>query len=288
MDDPPLKHQLDYLIGCLLDERAAHEGSSLERPADVTKDGGRSLHGSRFDPLPPGAPLDESWALFRALVNVREPWPADERFLAAQDQVLHELIARKGITSADGLAPVPSDPRLRLWRGDITTLEADAIVNAANSRLLGCWIPGHHCIDNAIHTYAGVQLRLACNDIMRAQGFDEPTGSAKVTEAFNLPSRLVVHTVGPIANGRPTERQRAQLASCYASCLDAAHERGAKSIAFCCISTGVFGFPQGEAARIAVGAVRRWLDEHGPHAPSVVFNVFGQADEALYRSLLGF
>lgn len=288
MDDRTLQEHVDHLTDYLLDERSVHERSDSGQPADVTKDGGRSLQDRRFDPLPPGASLAESWALFRALVNVREPWPADERFLAAQDQVLRELIARKGITSADGLAPVPGDPRLRLWRGDITTLEADAIVNAANSRLLGCWVPGHHCIDNAIHTYAGVQLRLACNNIMRAQGFDEPTGSAKVTEAFNLPSRLVVHTVGPIANGQPTERQRAQLASCYASCLDAAHERGAQSIAFCCISTGVFGFPQGEAARIAVGAVRRWLDEHGPHAPLVVFNVFGQTDEALYRSLLRF
>jgi O-acetyl-ADP-ribose deacetylase (regulator of RNase III) len=182
--------------------------------------------------------------------------------------------------------PSPADGRLRLWRGDITTLAADAIVNAANSQMLGCWVPGHHCIDNAIHTFAGVQLRLACALLMQAQGHEEPTGQAKVTDAYNLPTKRIIHTVGPIANGLPTARHRAELASCYRSCLDAAAAEGLHSLAFCCISTGIFGFPQEEAAGIAVRTVRAWLDEAATDLV-VVFNVFGAKDELLYRGLLG-
>lgn len=166
-------------------------------------------------------------------------------------------------------------------------MATDGIVNAANSQMLGCWVPSHYCIDNAIHTFAGVQLRLACSDIMQAQGHEEPTGQAKVTSAFNLPSKYIVHTVGPIANGRPTPQHESQLASCYESCLDAAAEHSMESLAFCCISTGVFGFPQESAAKIAVDAVRRWLAEHPSTGITIVFNVFGEKDEAIYKKLLG-
>ena len=231
--------------------------------------------------------LDSAWEQFRALVNTREPLPVPDKFLAAQDRLLQGLVADAGVTDAAALPSAPADARLALWRGDITTLAADAIVNAANSGMLGCWIPGHHCIDNAIHTYAGVQLRLECARLMRAQGHEEPTGQAKVTPAFNLPARWIVHTVGPIANGAPTNLHRAQLAQCYRSCLDAAAQQGCRTVAFCCISTGVFGFPQDEAARIAVATVQEWLDEHAPTTPlRVVFNVFGDADERIYRELL--
>ncbi len=235
------------------------------------------------------ASTEELWLAFRALVNVREPWPADADLLAAQDELLQGLIAKAGVTSVESTTPAPEDARLRLWRGDITTLAADAIVNAANDGMTGCWAPLHYCIDNAIHTFAGIQLRLECARIMAEQGHPEPTGQAKVTPAYNLPARHVVHTVGPIANGAVTDQLRAQLASSYRSCLDAAAHAGDVSIALCCISTGVFGFPADEAANVAVSTVRAWLAERdaaGEPTLTVVFNVFNEADEARYRRLL--
>ncbi len=237
-----------------------------------------------------GASTEELWLAFRALVNVREPWPADADLLAAQDELLQGLITNAGVTSVDDTEPAPEDARMRLWRGDITTLAADAIVNAANDGMMGCWAPLHYCIDNAIHTFAGMQLRLECARVMAQQGHPEPTGQAKVTPAYNLPARHVVHTVGPIANGMVTDELRAQLASSYRSCLDAAAQADDASIALCCISTGVFGFPADEAAEIAVGTVCAWLAERDAHREPtlvVVFNVFSEADEARYRQLLG-
>ena len=226
------------------------------------------------------------WSLFRALVNTRPPWPASDRFYELQDELLQGMIAETGIKTLDDASISPIDNRLRLWRGDITTFEADAIVNAANSQMLGCWAPGHFCIDNAIHTFAGVQLRIECARIMEKQGHEEPTGQAKITPAYNLPSRFVVHTVGPIANGVPTDEHRALLGSSYTSCLDMAASHDLRSIVFCCISTGVFGFPQKEAARIAVNTVRTWLDT-GETDMTVVFNVFSERDEDIYRDILG-
>ncbi len=229
--------------------------------------------------------VDELFSTFRALVNTRPAIPASEAFLSGQDELLQGMIAEKGITEVGDIAPSAVDPRLCLWRGDITALAADAIVNAANSQMLGCWVPGHHCIDNAVHTFAGVQLRLACARLMDEQGHEEPTGAAKITPAYNLPAAYVIHTVGPIAAGHPNARHRMQLASCYRSCLDVAARSGARSIAFCCISTGVFGFPQEEAARIAIETVRAWLDGQGSDM-TVVFNVFLASDEEIYRTLL--
>lgn len=237
----------------------------------------------------PAQPVPDAdlWPTFRALVNTRPPVPANPEFLAGQDRLLRELIAQKGVTKLEDLAPLAADPRLRLWRGDITTLAVDVIVNAANSQMLGCWVPGHHCIDNAIHTFAGVQLRLECAGLMEAQGHDEPTGQAHITGAYNLPARHILHTVGPIVeNGRPSRRQREQLASCYTSCLDLAAEQGLHSVAFCSISTGVFGFPIEVAAPIAVAAVRSWLDEHPAAEMTVVFDVFSEHDEQVYRRAL--
>lgn len=236
-----------------------------------------------------GTPTEQLWLAFRALVNVREPWQPDPDMLAAQDELLQGLIAEAGVTRVEDTAASPIDPRLHLWRGDITTLAADAIVNAANDGMTGCWAPLHYCIDNAIHTFAGMQLRVECAQIMQQQGHAEPTGQAKVTSAYNLPARHVIHTVGPIANGNPSPLHRMQLASCYRSCLDAAVWAHDASIAFCCISTGVFGFPPVEAAPIAIDTVRAWIaerDEKGQDAPAVVFNVFSQSDETLYAKLL--
>lgn len=235
--------------------------------------------------VPTAEGIDELWDIFRALVNTRPPIPVDPAWLAQQDELLQGMIADAGVATLDDTLPALSDSRLRLWRGDITTLAVDAIVNAANSQMLGCWVPGHFCIDNAIHTFAGVQLRIECARIMQAQEHEEPTGLAKITPAYNLPSKYVIHTVGPIANGVPTDEHRRLLASCYRSCLDLAVESGLGSVAFCCISTGVFGFPQKEAAEIAVRTVRAWFTDHDVDT-TVVFNVFGATDERLYRELL--
>lgn len=238
--------------------------------------------------LKAGQPLpekeEEKLRLFRSLVNVRPPAPVSDAFLRVQDDFLREEIERKGITDVETLRPVREN--LCLWQGDITTLRADAVVNAANSQLLGCFFPCHSCIDNVIHTYAGVQLRLACADIMRKQGHPEKTGGAKITEAFNLPSRYVLHTVGPIVSGTLTRENCEKLASCYRSCLELAVKAGLRSIAFCCISTGEFHFPNERAAEIAVHTVLEYLAA-GSHKIKVVFNVFQDKDYAIYRRLLG-
>lgn len=234
----------------------------------------------------PQASFDDLWLVFRSMVNVRPPWPASPEFLEDQDLLLPALIEQAGVHTVADAEPSPGDRRMLLWRGDITTLQADAIVNAANSAMTGCWQPLHYCIDNAIHTYAGVQLRALMASIMEAQGHEEPTGHAKITPAFNLPSKHIIHTVGPIASGRPTDTHRRQLALSYRACLDTAYANDCLSIALCCISTGVFGFPQEEAASIAVRTVREWMAEHPESALIVVFNVFGEVDEALYRRQL--
>ena len=222
---------------------------------------------------------------YRTLANVREPMPATDKFFAAQDRMLQGLIAEAGILDASALPRTPLDGRLSLWRGDITTLAADVVVNAANSRLLGCWVPGHHCIDNAIHSAAGMELRQACAQLMARQGHEEPTGQAKLTPGYHLPCRYVLHTVGPIITGPVTRRDQALLASCYRACLALAEAHGLASVAFCCISTGEFHFPNDLAAQIAVDTVSAWQRDH-PQAPAVVFNVFKDEDRALYEALL--
>ena len=227
---------------------------------------------------------DSQRYLLRCLMNVRQPGPLPERFLAAQDALLREEAAQKGVVHVSELPALPSDSRLVLWQGDLTRLDADAIVNAANSHLLGCFRPGHNCIDNVIHSAAGLQLREECAAIMRRQGHEEPTGSAKLTKGYNLPARHVLHTVGPIITGPRTDRDRELLASCYRACLSLAEENGLKSVAFCCISTGVFHFPKKEAARIAVATVREYLRNSG--LERVVFCVHGDENLAAYRALL--
>ncbi len=218
--------------------------------------------------------------LLRSLLNIRPPRPIGEDFLAVQDEYLREETAQKGITDIAGLTPV--EPGIYLWQGDITTLKCGAIVNAANSGMTGCYVPCHGCIDNAIHTYAGVQLRLACAELMEKQGHEEPAGQAKLTSAYDLPCRYILHTVGPIVYGRVTGKDRELLASCYRSCLELARKNGIGSVAFCCISTGEFHFPNGEAAKIAVDTVRQYRGD-----TEVIFNVFKDVDYEIYRELLG-
>lgn len=222
--------------------------------------------------------------LLRALFNVRPPIPADEEFLRVQDAYLKEETRQKGVTDLADLAPIRPD--IYLWQGDITTLKCDAIVNAANSALLGCFCPNHGCIDNAIHTFAGVQLRLACAELMAKQGHDEPMGQAKLTPAFDLPCRYVIHTVGPIVGGRLTERDCELLRSCYRSCLALADEKRLESIAFCCISTGEFHFPNERAAEIAIRTVGEYKAETESKI-KVIFDVWKNKDHEIYDRLLG-
>ena len=226
---------------------------------------------------------DRQKVLLRALMNVRRPGKVSQEFLKVQDEYLREELSEKQITRLADLTPVGEG--LYLWRGDITTLACGAIVNAANSGMTGCYQPCHNCIDNCIHTYAGVQLRLKCAEIMEQQGYEEPTGQAKITPAYNLPCDYVIHTVGPIVQGKLTQEHCELLASCYRACLKLADENGVRSIAFCCISTGVFMFPNDIAAEIAVKTVRNYKAETGSNI-EVVFNVFKERDEEIYRKLL--
>ena len=250
--------RLDFLLRYLLAERKEYAG--IRMPDSVS----------------------EKRHLLRSLSNVRPPIPASAEFLAVQDAYLQARLSERGVTRLGELKP--AQPGIYLWQGDITTLAADAIVNAANSQMLGCFVPCHGCIDNAIHTYAGVQLRLACAAAMRQQGQEEATGHAKITKAYNLPCRFVLHTVGPIICGSVTKADRELLASCYRSCLDLAAETGLHSVAFCCISTGEFHFPGELAAEIAVHTVQAWRQQH-PNQIEVIFNVFKDSDYEIYQRL---
>lgn len=230
--------------------------------------------------------MDEAsrFRLFRSLVNIRPPKLAESEFIRLQDEFLQAETDRKGITNVDNLTPTQAETYL--WQGDIITLRCDAIVNAANSGVLGCFCPCHGCIDNAIHTYAGVQLRLECAELMRMQGYDEPTGQAKITKAYNLPCNHVIHTVGPIVSGKVTAEDERLLASCYRSCLALAVQNKIESIAFCCISTGEFHFPNRRAAEIAIDTVNEYKAATGSKI-KVIFNVFKNEDYNIYRELLG-
>lgn len=230
------------------------------------------------------ADTEEQKQLLRALMNVRAPKPIGTEFLRIQDEYLQYEIAAKGITDIAELTPVQQG--IYLWQGDITTLKCDAVVNAANSGMTGCYIPNHRCIDNAIHTFAGIQLRLVCDNLMEQQGYPEPAGSAKITPAFNLSSRYVLHTVGPVISGKVKKHERELLASCYRSCLELAAENKLESVAFCCISTGEFHFPNELAAEIAVQSVKEFFRLQ-TGVKKVIFNVFKDLDKNIYQKLLG-
>ncbi len=222
--------------------------------------------------------------LLRSLMNVRPALPLAPAYLRLQDELLSAEREEKGVVEVATL-PAAADPRIILWQGDITRLNADAIVNAANNALLGCFCPCHGCIDNAIHSAAGLQLREACHQIMQRQGHPEPAGEAKLTKAYNLPSKYILHTVGPIVQREATKQDRKKLASCYRSCLELAAEHALGSVAFCCISTGEFHFPNREAAEIAVGTVSEFL-QSDTSIRKVIFNVFQNIDKVIYQDLL--
>lgn len=228
--------------------------------------------------------VPEQKLLLRALFNVRMPGKASDRFLNVQDDYLREELSEKGIVTLSDLHPIQKG--IYLWQGDITRLKADAVVNAANSQMTGCYHPNHTCIDNCIHTFAGVQLRLTCAEIMEKQGYPEPAGQAKITPGYNLPCKYVIHTVGPVVKDAVTPEHSRQLASCYQSCLELAEKNNCRSMAFCCISTGVFRFPKEKAARIAVRTVKEYREITGSNM-DVVFNVFQDSDYEIYQKLLG-
>ena len=223
----------------------------------------------------------EQERLLRALMNIRYPKPISEEFLKVQDSYLMERAIERGITDITELKPVESDGRLYIWQGDITTLKCDAIVNACNSQMLGCFYPLHGCIDNFIHTYAGVELRLKMQELMVKQGHEEEVGKAKITSGYNLPAKYILHTVGPRIQRFVSRKDEELLASCYRECLKLAADTGVESIAFCCISTGIFCFPQQRAAEIAIGTVRKFLNTDN-RIKKVVFNVFKDEDFAIY------
>ena len=255
--------QRKYLIQELLDEDVQYKDIVI--PADV----------------------QQQKLLLRSLMNVRLPKPISREFRKVQDEYLCCERDAAGVVDAASLPAIPGSPKLVLWQGDITVLKCDAIVNAANSQMCGCFRSLHSCIDNIVHTKAGIELRLKCNNIMQKQGHEEPAGRAKITPAYNLPSQYVLHTVGPIIEtGHPSAKQKEQLASCYRSCLELAAQSGCRSIAFCCISTGVFMFPNQLAAELAVKTVKDFLAED-TQIERVIFNVFKDLDREIYEAVLG-
>ena len=217
----------------------------------------------------------------RALLNVRPPIPVSAEFLSLQNEYLTERKREKGVADVKNFV-YKND--ISLFKGDITTINSDAIVNAANSAMLGCFCPNHNCIDNAIHTFAGVQVRLDCNDIMK--GREAENGEVIVTKAYNLPSKFIFHTVGTIVRGRVTTQNQTDLKKCYLNCLEKADEMKLNSIAFCCISTGVFGYPKEEAAELAVQTVKDYK-ARTKSGLKIIFNVFTEEDYAIYKRILG-
>ena len=256
--------QLCRLNAMLLHEMQQHQAQAAAVPQDATS----------------------QRRLLRCLMNVRPPMPLSGDFLTVQDELLAAEREERGVVDGAALPVCAAHPQIALWQGDITRLKADAIVNAANSALLGCFSPCHGCIDNAIHSAAGLQLREECRQIIQDQGYPEPNGQAKLTGGYNLPARYVLHTVGPVVQGRVTHRQREELASCYCSCLKLAAAHGLESVAFCCISTGEYHFPSEEAAAIAVKTVTGFLRQ-ATSIKKVIFNVFKNTDARIYRRILG-
>lgn len=252
--------RLDFLINYLIDEN--NELRAIDIPVQDT----------------------ERKRLLRSLMNIRPPKTASKEFLEVQDAYLQEECSQKGVISLSDISM--AEPGIYLWQGDITRLSVDAIVNAANSAMLGCFVPCHGCIDNAIHSAAGVELRLECSRIMEKQGAEEPTGKAKITKAYNLPCRYVLHTVGPIIYGKVTGKDCELLSECYRSCLELAAAYQLKTIAFCCISTGEFHFPNEKAAAIAIQTVQDYQRKN-QNGLEVVFNVFKDSDYQIYKQLLG-
>ena len=255
-----MDEKLNYLLNCLINER---------RDEIMIPDN-----------------YDDKRLLLRGLMNERPPIKISPDFLKVQDEFLSQELREMKLTSPQEIKDIKG--KIMLWQGDITTLKVDGIVNAANSQMLGCFIANHNCIDNAIHSRAGLELRDECNKIMEKQGCSESVGKAKITKAYNLPSNYVIHTVGPaIPYGlKPTESDKKDLKNCYKSCLEIADRYHLKSLAFCSISTGVFNFPKDLAAEIAVNTVNEYLTSNQSSIEYVIFNVFGRENYLIYKNLL--
>jgi len=234
--------------------------------------------------------VEEKRRVLRSLMNIRMPKEMDLAVISVQDDYLKERINENGIVKLSEI-PIVRDG-ISIWQGDITRLAVDAIVNAANSQMLGCFVPMHTCIDNCIHTFAGIQLRQECNRRMNilknryGMDYEQPTAVPMLTDAYNLPAKKVIHIVGPIVNYKLTPDLENDLADCYRNTLDMCAENGLKSVAFCCISTGVFNFPNDRAAEIAVKTVTTWLSEHPGKMERVIFNVFKDEDRRYYEKEL--
>lgn len=255
----------------------------------------------QYRDLKVGSDYGEKRMALRSLMNIRMPRGLAQEVVSVQDDFLSEEAREKGIVHVEDIPSVkeqygsacPFGDKISIWQGDITRLDIGAIVNAANSRMLGCFVPCHRCIDNAIHSAAGIQLRAECSRRMNqkriryGRDYEEPTGQAMLTEGYNLPARYVIHTVGPIVGGRLTDGLRRDLRSCYEKVLECCIEHGIRTVAFCCISTGEFRFPNDEAAEIAVDTVTEVLREHGRDFDKIVFNVFKDLDKKLYEEQLG-
>lgn len=254
----------------------------------------------RYKDMEVPASQEEKRVVLRSLMNIRMPAEMEEETLKVQDEYLTERAGEKGIVAYSSIETVAESlhsshshgEKISIWQGDITRLKVGAIVNAANSQMLGCFVPMHTCIDNCIHTFAGVQLRNECNRYMNSMrkrygtNYEEPTGKALLTGAYNLPADYCIHTVGPIVDGRLTEKHRNDLRKCYQSIMECCLENKIRSVAFCCISTGVFHFPNEEAARIAVDTVCSFLDTYDDSFDRVIFNVFKDYDSEIYEMLL--
>ncbi len=234
--------------------------------------------------------VDDQRRLLRSLMNVRMPGRMDSKTIEVQDEYLSERIRENGIVYLEDI-PVSKD-KISIWQGDITRLKVDAIVNAANSQMLGCFVPMHTCIDNCIHTYAGIQLREECNRQMNelriryGRNYEQPTAVPMLTEAYNLPAKKVIHIVGPIVDDVLTPDLEKDLADCYRNTLDMCRDNGLGSVAFCCISTGVFRFPNERAAQIAVQTVTEWLEQNPDGIERVIFNVFKDEDKRIYEKCI--
>ena len=253
-----------------------------------------------YKDLEVGGDYQEKRRALRSLMNIRMPGAMAPGVLEVQDEFLREEAAEKGIVTLEEIPTAarqygsrkPFGDKISVWQGDITRLQVGAIVNAANSQMLGCFHPCHGCIDNAIHSAAGIELREACSQYMEhrkvqyGKEYEEPTGRAVLTEGYNLPAEYVIHTVGPIVYGNLTEKLKEDLRNCYKNILKCCVEHGIRSVAFCCISTGEFHFPNDEAARIAVAEVRKYLEKHQEDFDRVIFNVFKDVDRELYEDLV--
>lgn len=251
----------------------------------------------RYKDLELGDDYEEKRMALRSLMNIREPRPMPEDILRMQDEFLAEETREKGIVSLNMIPTVAGQygsrhtfaDKISIWQGDITRIQAGAIVNAANSQMLGCFVPCHRCIDNAIHSAAGIQLRAECSRYMDRRKmqygsrYEEPIGEAVLTKGYNLPAKYVIHTVGPIVDGVLGNRHRQDLRNCYENVLKCCVENGIRSVAFCCISTGEFHFPNTEAAKIAVKTVTDFLKESEAEFDRIIFNVFKDMDRNLYE-----